>query len=390
MIMNGPSLQITIATAPGFIKRSGAQREVSLAGEIRLAKSALLYADVVTLYSPAANMIGSMAHLAELTAAEKITFIRQVAPILEPDGGHAFLEGWTRYEQLKRKKGKSKEELLLLLRFERDLPRGLDRLWDDMIVPLVATMLENSGADELMRAVDANLLRIEPVIAGDSDFRSDSVVTAFVTKLGEVLSSGGTYPLFDEAIGNLVHHGIEEGLFQPSPLIPTRSKQVSTAARYLGHLPAFERASIAEVLDIREELRVPLVRFRAAMIAMEKTIVSSVYEADFVERVDELYHEQIAPALQEIDERVQDNTYLQQLVGELVPELKTIVGSVLAVGSAATADLPTLIAIGVGTPAARSVIAASVAALQKQRQEGRAIAQHTLYFLYRTQQLLKP
>jgi hypothetical protein len=387
--MTGPTLQITIVTAPSFAKRGDAQQQISLAGEIRLAKPALLYADAVTLYSPVANMIDSFAHLAELAAAEKITLVRQLAPVLAPDVGQAFLAAWTRYERLKRKRGKSRDELLALLRFERDLPRELDRLWEEMMVPRVVTMIEDSGANELMHAVNSNLLRIEPLIGDNGDTSSDHVVAAFVAKLGEVLSSGGTYPLFDESIGNLVHHGIEEGLFQPAPLAPSRSKQVSAAARFMGHLPAFERASIAEVLDVRQELRAPLVRFRAAMITMERTIESAAYEADFVDRVDELYHEQVAPALQEIDERVRDNSYLQQLVGELVPELKTIVGSVLAVGTVAAVDLPSLITGVVATPAARSVIAASVAALQKQRHEGKAISQHTLYFLYRTQQLLK-
>jgi hypothetical protein len=386
--MHGPPLQITIATAPGFAKRSGARRGVSLAGEIQLVKPALLYADVVTLYSPAANLIGSVARLAELTAVEKIALVRQLAPILEPDGGRAFLEGWARYERLKRKRGKSKDELLALLRFERELPRELHRLWNEAMVPPVVTILETSGANELTQAVEANLLRIEPLITDNSDFNTDHVVEALVAKLGDVLSAGGTYPLFDETVSNLVRHGIDEGLFQPSPLAPARSKQVSAAARFMGHLPAFERASIAEVLDVREELRAPLVRFRGAMITLERTIESAAYEADFVDRVDELYREQVAPALQEIDERVRDNVYLQRLIGELVPELKAIMGSILTIGTVAAADLPILIA-GVATSlGTRSVIAAAVAAAEKRRQEGKAISQHTLYFLYRTQQLL--
>jgi hypothetical protein len=249
-------------------------------------------------------------------------------------------------------------------------------------------MLETSGANELTQAVEANLLRIEPLIADDGDFSTDHVVGALVAKLGDVLSAGGTYPLFDETVGNLVRHGIDEGLFQPSPLAPAHGKQVSAAARFMGHLPAFERASIAEVLDVREELRVPLVRFRGAMITLERTIESAAYEADFVDRVDELYREQVAPALQEIDERVRDNAYLQRLIGELVPELKTIMGSILTISTVAAADLPILIA-GVATSlGTRSVIAAAVAAAEKRRQEGKAIGQHTLYFLYRTQQLL--
>jgi hypothetical protein len=387
--MHGPDLQITIATSPVTAKRGGSRTEASLAGEIRLVKPALLYADVVTLYSPAANLIGSVSHLATLKTTDKLALLRQVAPVVAPDAGQALHEAWARYERLKRKQGKSRDEILTLRRFEREFPQELDRLWEEMMVPPVLAMLEDSGTNDLARAVDAGLLRIESLIEEGEDSSTDSMVEDFVVKLGEVLSSGGTYPLFDDEVGKLVRHGINEGLFQPSPLASNRGTQVAAAAQFMGYLPAFESASIEEVLDVREELRVPLVRFRAAMVALGKTIETAAYEADFVDRVDELYREEIAPALQEIDERVHENAYLRRLVGELIPELKSIVGGALVVGTVAAADLPTLIAGAAATPAARSAIAAGIAAEEKRRKEANMISQHTLYFLYQTQQILK-
>lgn len=56
-------------------------------------------------------------------------------------------------------------------------------------------------------------------------------------------------------------------------------------------LPSFPAASIAETLDIRDELRRPLTNFRAAVAEMERQIQSAAFDAEFVAEVDDLYFE---------------------------------------------------------------------------------------------------
>jgi hypothetical protein len=47
-----------------------------------------------------------------------------------------------------------------------------------------------------------------------------------------------------------------------------------SCVRIAASLTVGKKTSYAEVLDVREELRVPLVRFRGATVALERTIES--------------------------------------------------------------------------------------------------------------------
>lgn len=74
------SLRIAIATAPQ-VSREG----VSLAEDIRLVKPALLYADTVTLYSPAAAMLLLVGGVAHLSAQKRMVLVRQLYPLFKPE-----------------------------------------------------------------------------------------------------------------------------------------------------------------------------------------------------------------------------------------------------------------------------------------------------------------
>lgn len=375
-------LRIAIATAPQV---SGGH--VSLSEDIRLLKPALLYADVVTLYSPGALLLSAASSAARLDAAGRMSFLRQVYPIFEPDRAPvlmAMLVGYRRLE--KQKRGRSREELLDYLRLRPEVEKlksEIDRVWAADLVPKLEQLLESAGANQLIGAISAGLLEVDPLMDGDQGFDNDAVVEAFVVRIAEVLSERGTYPLFDGQTGTLVRHGIAEGLFQATPLSRERGKQVAAASDILGLLPAFPKASVAEILDIRTELEAPLVRFRAAMVELGKLVESAAYEEGFADQVDELYRAKVAPALLEIEEQVRANSYLRVLVGEVVGDSKTLLAGVLGVGLAHAADVSQLVAGGV----AAAGQAMAKAAWERQAR-GRKLSEHELYFLYRTEQLL--
>src|SRR6266550_2181533 len=71
-----PLLNIMIAVHP--------TSDVTVAKEIELVKSALLYADHVTLCSPAYELIASMAALAQADADSRLNFIAEMIPIIQP------------------------------------------------------------------------------------------------------------------------------------------------------------------------------------------------------------------------------------------------------------------------------------------------------------------
>lgn len=87
-------------------------------------------------------------------------------------------------------------------------------------------------------------------------------------------------------------------------------------------------------------------------------------------------------ALLEIEEQVEDTSFLRGLVGEFNEELRAIVGGALAVGAVRMTDIPVLVAAGaaVAQPVIRSAWNKHVRPEQIERNKP--------YFLYRTGQLL--
>jgi hypothetical protein len=349
---------------------------LSLENEIRLLKPALLYADRVTLLSPKATMLSMAAGIGELSVDERLAFLRQVLPAVAPNQAGEVLHSLDIYSALRRKRRRSRDEIIAVERVRQRLDASWTALrgrMDDLLV--------SAGANDLVPALEMGLLEIDP-ITSDEEFTPEVLIQQFVDALAATLAGGVSYPLFDDATGSLVRSRIAEGLIEPSALSNARGGQVAAASGLMSRLPAFPAATVAEILDIREELRKPLVRFRAAMIGLARLLQQPFYETGFREEVEQAYLEHVAPVLAEIEEAVQANSYLKRLVGAAIGDMKTLVTGVLTLGVTRTADLPPLIAAG-----AAALTATAEAAWEKNKAARRISAQQ-FYFLYRTAELL--
>lgn len=349
---------------------------LSLEEDIRLLKPALLYGDRVTLYSPAATMLAMTAGLGDLSQRDRISFLRQVTPLLVAEDSESPLYGLDVYEQLRRKRDRTPKEIMAVERVRRELEEHWDKLRS-----VIERMMQQAGADQLIAAIDAGLLTIDPILSG-SDFDPEVFLRAFVDKLAELLTASLSYPLFDDFAGGLVQAHVTEGLIVPAEGARGRGKQVTAASEFMSRLPAFPAASIHEVLGIRDELKDSLARFRAGMVQIANIIEAAPFEEGFQHEVQDIYVEKVGPALADMEAAVRQNSYLRQLLGSAIADAKTIVTGVLTLGVTQTADLSPLIAAGA------TVGAATIqAAWNKQMETGR-IRQQQLYFLYRTGELL--
>ena len=80
------SLRMVVAANPGS--------EISVAPELDLVKSALLYGDKVTVISPVTTMFLRVEGMQRFSALQQIELMRRVAPILmEPEDVPSFQEG---------------------------------------------------------------------------------------------------------------------------------------------------------------------------------------------------------------------------------------------------------------------------------------------------------
>jgi hypothetical protein len=202
--------------------------------------------------------------------------LRALYPIVEPDAGPAVFEALDQLMGLRKRRRRTREQLQLVLRLEQMLKRE----WRG-IEETAAQMLDQAGAHELIPAMRSGLLELHPLVEADSDMSTDSIVGGLVARAGEVLANGATYPLLDDALGDLVRAALSEGLFEVLPRAGVHARQAGAAAGFFEMLPSFPLAHIDEVLDIRKELEGPLTRFRGALAELTTSMEAAAHDEAF-------------------------------------------------------------------------------------------------------------
>jgi hypothetical protein len=360
-------VRIAITTSPSGL---------SLAEEIRLLKPALLYADHVTLYSPTAALLASTRAVGEMGEDGMISLLREVGPLIEPKA----VAGLDLYDELQRKRRRTREELQAVIQMKQMLLGFAGEF-----LSTVDELLDQAGAAEIVPALEAGLVTIDPLVR-EGDQGDDALFNAYLDRLRELLAGGQAYPLLDDQAGDLVRAAVSEGAFELGPTAMRRGKQVTAASQFMAQLPAFPGASIAEVIDIRDRLRPPLVRFRGAMVEMERLLVSAAHEAGFAAEVEELFLEKVAPALEEIGEAVADDKYLRQLLRAAAADAKTYSSGGLTLAVALFAHVPQLVATAAGIGA--GALSAAGRAAWMRSVGRRETERHQLFFLYKLGRLL--
>lgn len=236
------------------------------------------------------------------------------------------------------------------------------------------------AASEWLRAQDYSLL--QPAI--DQGLLTVTGWSREAPEFGETeqnyLDRAGN-ELLDEALSDveslpLLDAGASTSLLQAEPL-----NEVQLAQGVLRRMPEFSRASITEILDIRQELAAPLVRFRSAMVGFRRDAQNNA-APDISEMVRDFWTETIEPELLEIDELTKDNKYLGQLADSLttvatwIPEAA---GLILGFGLLEGAVQITAAVVGLMVPPVR-------AARQKQKQ-ARVVRRRDFYLLHKIRNL---
>lgn len=381
--LTSTDLHMSVATAP-------AVSLLHLGDEIRQSQSALLYADSVTLISPRATLIHSIAFIEDALDLEMLELLVSVAPVHAPQATHQLEE---------------------LLRAVRSLPPGnqltspqrrqrrqaLTELFDTMrpaiteLQDRIRESLEEMRYRELALAMDAGLLTIDPLPDIDvrhvGDEADDDIAARYFARVQHALMSQNTYPLFDTMTNNLVNLGVEEGIFSPSPSARRRGRDASLAAGLFDRLPNFEHANMSEILYIRKELRDPLHRFRQGVRQITKDIDIAPEDPQFGHEIDEAWTTTVAPALAEIEATVEENSSLRDKVRRMASDPATLTGVVgvagLGIAAGPASALPAAVALMLsGAAAAVGVSLAAVRTDLAQHAAREDATKTQFYFLY--------
>ena len=369
------SFDFTIALIP---------KEPNLTQEMSSIKSALLYADQVTLISPMAYLFHQFTdENNSLNEKNAINLFYKILPLIKENDPIAYQTLFSALSELsnivfnKKYKG---------LPFEKkmQIKSELKRMSQD-VSKMMFSYIGNENASDLDSLIKHRQVRIEEFNNSIADV--DKCVLEYYNKLNDALKS--SYPLFDEQSNDLMKVALESNIINVSPTDKRKIMHAGLADNYIQRLPSFSEATVDELVDIKSELNQPLIRFRSKMLSYSEALQSMPWDNDFEQECDLLYDKEVAPALLEIEECTKDNSFIKNLGKKFFTDegfWKSTGGLVIGVAAGGViSSFNDIISTEQGMLAAGGAIAATkiASAYSEYRKNKKDIQRKDLYFYYK-------
>lgn len=393
--VSAPKVHVKVAAA-----------SADLRGVTRLVKPAILYADHVTIYSPAASMVHGVVGFTRIKdprdrAAAAFEVIQAVPALAEQLTFPAStLEKVKSFLSLSPAVARRLGTAYGAEREVAEFYDNLNSIWEGEFPQALKEIREDLGADDLLHAVDAKAVKVADLDSrsstdtitdavnaasgSDHEAASDDLVTAFLACVVEMLSEGRSFPLLDAESSGLVRALEQVVALEVSSDSIRRGREVTSAASFMGFLPYFPELPMDEVLDLRRVLRVPLVRFRGAITNLSRDFECRPTDEEFDAEVEDAWRRDVAPTLADIRESLAEHGLLKETASVVLGDPRRLVaeaGGVFAAAHAPFASLSTLLTAGLtaGIPVA-DILGRALRVVLEARRESRS---NTFYFLHR-------
>ncbi len=178
---------------------------------------------------------------------------------------------------------------------------------------------------------------------------------------------------------------IDHGVVIPPKRSEVNAGEAALGAGFVSRLPLLPNASMEDVIQVRQDLSDPLIRYRAKIAGLRERLQIQPFDKNIGAEVDAAWRSDVEPALLEIREAMSDHT----LAKELLTSVGTDLGSFLK-GSGLPAGITVLTAqaldVGGALMAASTAAAAAAPPVMKAAiAKRKALTQskrHDLYYLY--------
>lgn len=381
MSINHGGFNFTIAISPS---------KTNLDREMEYIKSALLYADTITLISPMAYLYFQLTDESYLQSEKSaVRLINKVFPfckIADPVLCRQYEPILKEFQKIifsKKYKNVPMIQKLEIKKSLKDFAGDINNVFIEMIGETIC--------QDISQLIKQGKVKLQKFNHSIDD--TDMYVEEFFKKLKTSASS--SFPLFDEQSNGLIKAAIKSGIVDLSSSDLYKATHAGLADDVLTRLPSFEYASIDEIIDIRDELKNPLVRFRSKILEYTDNIQSLPWDKDFERECHILYHKEITPALLEIDELTNDANFIKNLGRNIFTDNSlwqtagSMIVSIAAVGvldsfSDAIASDTAILTTG-------GVVAASKIAntYNNYKEKKKDINRKDLYFYYKTGKMLR-
>ncbi len=379
-------VHFTVASAAGH----GSSGKLDLREDLALVKASLLYADRVRLCSVGSSLLSSIAQFAEAPEKEQaklvVRYLEDLQPSMGADEARFFeaVVGMRSRREQRAVKGSTRREILAMVGEE-----------GEKLKRAVVDQHKAAGIEGFREAIKEGVLDVhtfgqtsaeaivEAHIRGGGDWLGGvdvaDVFVEFYEQASAAVSDGKTYPLFDAPTARFVAAAKGLGFSEVSETAVGRGRHAGLAGDLLRRLPLFEQATVSEVLDIRRDLRAPLLGFRQKVRDFAGEVRSAAWQEGFAEAADALFRERVEPEVERIEHAIRENSSYAELGRRILRHGATglaggVVGGFLA-GASSLADVSVAALLGgAGGPMVRAL-------LDKHRRM-RELEENQLYFYY--------
>lgn len=386
---------MTVVVHPeSAVERYGA---VSLQGEVRAIRAAILYADEIEVVSPATEMLIGMMDFADTSGAPMLDLLKSLEPSV--------------FEQLSGRGSDEMKNVLNLLPVLTDpaFADVLDQFGGDEVDNLrrsvqeaqemmrdsteqfreaMTAMYDHAGGPELTAAIKSGVVKIKPLFADGDDGSADILIERYTTAIEELLVEGSRHMLLDQGTTQLADLLIKEKRVVPSALALPNAIESIVGTGIITRLPTFGETPADELLDLRKDLMTPLGRYRRSVAMLGGKMRTGPFDGDTEAEVEHLYLTEIEPALAELREQLAEHGLVREFANAIGANLRAVVGGAvtvpgLVVGIQSATDLAAAATAGLASmPALAGGAAALFRAKQAQKEALTNVARHDLYYLH--------
>lgn len=341
-------LTVTVGVSPR-VKPSG---QPSLGNELRLLRSALLYADHVDLIAPSASWMQDFRPLRSVDADDPWGTITALPPeTLRRIGVENVIP--RDFRRAMRKLG---------ARSADDPDRmDLERQWREAIPSMkrrAEEVFDSAESEQIDMALDVEAVTM--ISEGTRfEYETDHQIDWFRDRLVKALEDPRAHVLLDDATTEFLRESdvLADGL---SDVARTRSRHVAVGAGLVERLPTFPDAPMEHVLEARLELAEGRVRYRSSVKRLANQLQSTALDATLPSEIDELWHDEVRPCLEDLRETASKTRVAKEAGKRLVTEGYGL--PTLLVTLANLPDVAAILPTAAGTAAVAGRIATAGAA----------------------------
>ncbi|MFI7675144.1 hypothetical protein [Actinophytocola sp. NPDC049390] len=366
-------LSLTIITGPNTDGGS-----LSLAHDVDLVRASLLYADEIELISVNAVMMagflnlassdGNMLDLLGTLDDETIAQITGDRPL--PANWRALLSTLSAMSNTS-----TLEELGVSTHGLRAPMAELRRSADEMF--------SQSGGESLLPAINSGIVKLSSSgFTAEGDL--DAALERWLALLKERLEDPQTRVLLDDQVGSLARAMVDEGRIEMDTLHLRHGREAVAGSGFIARLPAFPQAPTDELIDLRKDLRGPLIRYRRAVSSFSEMLRFRSFDRESSTEVDDLYMREVQPEILRLQEEFADHQLVREISRTLGADIRTVAtlgaGAFIGVAVDQFTSVSNWVATAFGAAgvAGQSVIAAA----ESRRRARKELKQAELFYLY--------